>query len=70
MILIQLNLDQELNRVHADYVAPSWTRISWSRSVKRPWLYREQRWLVHHAWPMGQLQSRHSRTQCWRNSPV
>ena len=57
-------------KITLNYVAPSWTRISWSRSVQRPWLYRGRLWLVNHARPMGQLQWRHSHTQCLRNSPV
>jgi len=53
-----------------NYVAPSWTQISWSCSVEQPWLYHGWCWLVNHARPTGRLQWRHSHTQCLRNSPV
>jgi len=39
-----------------NYIAPNWTRISWSCSVKRLWLYHGERWLVNHARPTSQLQ--------------
>ena len=52
------------------YIAPSWTQISWYRSVERPWLYHGRLWLVNHARDTGQLQWRRSRTQCLRNNPV
>jgi len=70
MISVQLNLDQKLNRIDANYVAPSWTWISWSHSVEWPCLYRGRCWLAKHAQPVGQLQWRHSHTQCLRNSPT
>ena len=44
-----------------NYVAPSWTWTSWSRSVERPWLYRGRLWLVKPC-------SAHRPTTQWRHS--
>jgi len=47
---------------------PSWTRISWSRSVKQPWLYHGRLWLVNQARPMGQLQWHQSHAMLTKQS--